>query len=89
MQLKAVHEYLNCEHDTKMGRPLPGEWSLEETQRKKGIPRQVNTFDCGVFICMYVYYLAFGKEEMDFNQDQISQHARFMIGVSILQGTLV
>mmetsp|Transcript_36621 Transcript_36621/g.79758 ORF Transcript_36621/g.79758 Transcript_36621/m.79758 type:complete len:645 (+) Transcript_36621:548-2482(+) len=68
--LKAVLSYLKQEHEAKKGRPLPraDEWNL--VCCTTDTPRQVNDYDCGVFMCEFCDYisvdepLAFGQEQM-------------------------
>ena len=39
----------------------------------KDIPRQTNTFDCGVFTCLFAKYLT-QKKKFDFNQDDMPNY---------------
>ena len=52
--------YLGDEHQDKLQRPMEKEgWVLDEPA--KGIPRQRNGYDCGVFLCMFADYLVGDK----------------------------
>jgi sentrin-specific protease 1 len=60
-ELQAVHEYLKHEHLDKEGYPLPDYWRITDSTNDRHVPRQGNRNDCGVFVCMYGYYLSMGK----------------------------
>ena len=47
--------------------PIGGEWSLKD---EKSIPRQSNSFDCGVFVCQMAERLS-RQNPLDFNQTQM------------------
>lgn len=51
------------------------------------MPRQKNSFDCGVFTCMYANYVSIGKK-VDFNQDDMGRF-RKQIGCEIYSKKLV
>ncbi|XP_043285705.1 sentrin-specific protease 1-like [Venturia canescens] len=46
------------------------QWSLTT---KKDIPRQLNGYDCGVFICQYANKYEAANREMSFSQEEIPQ----------------
>ncbi|XP_043271898.1 sentrin-specific protease 1-like [Venturia canescens] len=71
--LEELLQYLMLEASKKGQRDFnKEEWKLVI---KKNIPRQLNTYDCGVFICMFARYEAEGKR-VDFDQRDMSQLRR-------------
>jgi sentrin-specific protease 1 len=60
--LKNLFQYLKDEHESKKGSPLPGakEWRLVGTDKKE-TPQQHNGYNCGVFVCMFAYFLSLGR----------------------------
>lgn len=66
--MKNLMRYLQDEHQNKKGFPLPtsNEWRLENIVS----PLQTNAVDCGVFVCMFITFLAldcpltFGQQDM-------------------------
>eukprot|EP00977_Amphora_coffeiformis_P004177 scaffold848_cov120-Amphora_coffeaeformis.AAC.5 len=94
--LKNLNKYLEEEHMVKKGKSLPKGWKITDTTIDKNLPRQDNGFDCGVFVCMYAYYLSMGAspytEENDpiFDQTIINEsYIRAKIGLSILKGEVL
>ena len=64
--------------------PFPkGEWSIV---RLKGLPRQMNGYDCGVFTCAFADFLSIGLEDLRFTQRDISI-MRNRIVLALLKGT--
>ena len=85
--LRLLRRYLKVEHKDKKGSNLPSEWKMFETSQD--VPRQGNDYDCGVFICMFAYYLSLGQD-FAFDQNDIStKMARAKIGCSILEGKVL
>jgi len=50
-------------------------------------PQQTNGFDCGVFMCKFMDYLA-RNEKINFTQDQIN-YFRYLMAVEIIEGKLL
>lgn len=46
------------------------EWSVVKLT---GVPRQMNEFDCGIFVCAYASLLGVGLEDFTFTQSDVSQ----------------
>ena len=68
--LHGVLQYLNDEHLHKKHRPLDPGWSVERCPAT--CPRQLNGFDCGVFVCMICDFIS-SDCELTFNQDHINR----------------
>jgi Ulp1 family protease len=51
------------------------------------IPRQENTYDCGVFLCKYIEYLSRG-EQITFTQQDMN-YFRLLITTELLEGKLM
>jgi len=49
-----------------------------KTEFVKNVPQQGNGIDCGVFMCMFIYHLAFNMP-FDFSQEHISYFRRKML----------
>jgi len=87
--LHLLLHYLEADHMDKKLCELPPDWKVIDTT--PNIPRQENGFDCGVFICMFAYYLSSGQA-LTFDQSGIdgdgnyATMARAKIGSSILEG---
>jgi hypothetical protein len=61
MHLEVIHKYLMEEHKVQYdGEELPKAWHTTDTTNDWNVPRQGNGCDCGVFVCMYAYYLSMG-----------------------------
>jgi hypothetical protein len=58
--LESIFRYLQDEHLDKKKTPLPGldEWMLISSP--DGTPQQNNSYDCGVFTCMFALFLCEG-----------------------------
>ena len=75
-------EYLICEHEDKLGRPLPDpdEWKLAEVDA----PAQDNGSDCGVFTCAAAEYISDGRFDerhppaFDYSQDDVEDQRRLI-----------
>lgn len=69
---KIIRTYLESEWNSRK-KKTDGEWIDKDWHTifpKQGIPQQRNSFDCGVFVCMFMdFYLA--GEEPNFTQDNI------------------
>ena len=76
--LKTLECYLIEEHRVKKGRPM--NW------RKiivRGIPQQLDTSDCGMFLCKYAEYLT-RKAQLTFTQENMPFfRIRMIIGIAI------
>ncbi|KAH0473828.1 MAG: hypothetical protein KVP17_001953 [Porospora cf. gigantea B] len=75
-------EYLKCEHEDKLGRPLAysDEWMLAEVDA----PTQDNGSDCGVFTCAAAEYISDGRFDerhppaFDYGQDDVEDQRRLI-----------
>lgn len=52
------------------------------------VSKQNNGWDCGVFICLFIYLLLQEKELL-FTQSQVNQHVREKNALSLLKGKLI
>lgn len=82
--LDAMLRYLQDEHKTKKGAPLPGGWT--KTRTTPDTPRQHNGYDCGVFAVFCAHYAALGAK-LDFSQADI-RHFRNRMMIDILNKRL-
>lgn len=81
--------YLKADHEDKKGCKPPSDWTIKDANTTANVPTQANGYDCGVFVCMYAYYLSMGKE-LTFTQESLDEAlARKKIGLSILVGKVV
>ena len=51
---------------------VPSEWRVEVAVNA---PPQLNDYDCGVYVCMYAFYLSVGRVP-SFTQDDVSTFRR-------------
>ena len=86
--LEALFRYVQDEHQDKKGAPLPDAdaWELVPCNPAT-TPRQLNGYDCGVFTCMFVDFVA-KNCPLTFGQEHITQ-CRQRIALSILQGRAI
>mmetsp|Transcript_368 Transcript_368/g.614 ORF Transcript_368/g.614 Transcript_368/m.614 type:complete len:572 (-) Transcript_368:78-1793(-) len=79
--------YLKDEWASKKGGELPDidKWSIVGAE--KGVPRQKNGYDCGVFTCMFADFLSMDRP-LTFDQSHINQ-CRERIVLSILKGMAI
>ena len=77
-----LHRYLQDEHQTRYGRPLPHVWRIEMA---RGIPQQGNGYDCGVFCCMFIDRLL-RQRGWDFTAAH-SRYLRARITLALIQGS--
>mmetsp|Transcript_23014 Transcript_23014/g.54619 ORF Transcript_23014/g.54619 Transcript_23014/m.54619 type:complete len:556 (+) Transcript_23014:112-1779(+) len=81
--------YLADEHLHKQKAPLNiSQWTMLGTNREA--PIQTNGFDCGVFVCMYAYFLTLGNgpAEFQFDKEWVNRYGRNFIACSILKGSI-
>ena len=83
LYLQSLFQYIKDEHMDKKKCPLPNpeEWTLVHTT--SDTPQQRNGYDCGVFTCMFAYFLS-QNFPLDFSQDDI-EHCRDHIFFTIMQ----
>ncbi len=83
-----IMHYLRDEHLDKIGEPLPHSdfWCLVG-HIPGGAPLQENTWDCGVFVCMFMDFDSLGIP-LEFKQAHAPQFWRIM-ALSINRGALV
>lgn len=62
-------------------------WTHLEVEYCKDLPHQENGYDCGVFTCMYGYFLSMNRG-FSFHQDQLA-HVRKCIALSIIKDQLM
>ena len=91
LYLDSLLQYLKDEHLQKKKTPLPldFEWKVIDTKPNE-TPRQLNFYDCGVFVCMFAYFLSLGLP-LGFTQDDINANngqGRRAIALSILNGNV-
>eukprot|EP00924_Labyrinthula_sp_SR-Ha-C_P003326 augustus_masked-scaffold_15-processed-gene-6.49-mRNA-1 protein AED:0.24 eAED:0.25 QI:0/-1/0/1/-1/1/1/0/463 len=80
-----IARYLQDESMDKLNKQLElSSWTLGA--KGKSIPQQRNGFDCGVFVCIFSYYLVF-EQELDFDQADMS-YFRKRICLDILHDKL-
>ena len=73
--------YLRDEHRARFNRELPPVW---RTETVRGIPRQGDGFNCGVFCCYYMDYLL-RQRPWDFTM-QHSPYMRARVTLALIQG---
>mmetsp|Transcript_35915 Transcript_35915/g.86539 ORF Transcript_35915/g.86539 Transcript_35915/m.86539 type:complete len:113 (-) Transcript_35915:504-842(-) len=83
--LNSLFRYLDDEHKDKKASSLPykDRWDLIDVQLNE-TPAQTNDDDCGVFLCMFAYFLSMGRP-LEFTQDDITKHGRDFLRLSILR----
>merc|ERR1712012_96922 len=75
--LAELDDYLHQEYLAKKGKTLDAE--VFDRNLVKGIPRQLNGSDCGVFTCQYAEFLSRGAS-LDFSQGDMPRVRRRMAG---------
>ena len=89
LHLKALKQFLEQVHLEKHGIELPQGWRCTDTMIDTNVPRQENGYDCGIFVCMYAYFLSLGLD-FNFDQDRIYENeCRSKIGMAILEGKVL
>ena len=74
--LNMLFDYLKCEfRDKKKSKGSWNDWKLIPCGRNT--PQQENGFDCGVFVCMYIHYIA-DNRELNFTQEDINNYRKFI-----------
>lgn len=83
--LQHLFRYLQDEHKIKKGSPLPEveKWRVMHNSVAGGIPLQENGYDCGVFTCMFAYFLLMDFP-LVFTQEHINESRKWMV-LSILK----
>jgi len=68
--LKLILKYLMMEHADKKGEEFhPSGWLLMNV---KNCPQQLNSWDCGVFVCMFAEYLS-RDAQLNFSQKNMNR----------------
>jgi Ulp1 family protease len=69
--LQSIFQYIKDEHKDKKKSSMPDgdQWQIIPTQRDT--PRQRNGYDCGVFTCMFAYFLS-KNQPLTFSQEHIA-----------------
>ena len=80
-----VLQFLQLEHAIKKRSPLTGNWKMVAMSDQ--IPKQNNTDDCGVFVCMYAEFSSRAANEFSFKSTDMSLY-RKLIAYEILTGEL-
>ena len=85
--LRAIFQYLKDEWEDKRGGELPDaeQWTLITT--RNCTPMQHNSFDCGVFTCMFADFISMGYD-LAFNQAHID-YCRNRILRSVLNDAII
>ncbi|KAJ3032714.1 hypothetical protein HDV00_007190 [Rhizophlyctis rosea] len=93
VEVDAVKRFLCDEFDDKKKanlvwakgneKPNPGEWTVHPA---RNIPRQCNTWDCGIYTILYAEYLS-REERWDFHQRDIAYFRR-RIAIELLEGRI-
>lgn len=92
-ELHTLMCYLKTEHVEKQQGVLSANWTLTDSN-DNNIPMQGNGYDCGVFVCMYAFYLSMGRD-LTFHQGTIdgdgnpATSGRAKIGCSILERKII
>ena len=74
--LNKLLDYLKFEfQDKKKNKGSWSEWQLVPC--KDDTPSQENGYDCGVFVCMFIHYIAENRE-LNFNQRDINNYRKFI-----------
>ena len=82
--LQILMEYLKLEHQMKKNSPLDAtNWSQVI---ERALPRQLNSYDCGVFCCKYGDFIA-TKSPLHFQQSDIPYFRKLMI-YEVVKGSL-
>ena len=80
-----MQQYLKDEWKDKKGsEEFPYSFSFDDTTE---VPHQTNSYDCGVFTCMFAECLTRGRG-IDFDQDDISD-CRFVIALQIARKSIL
>ena len=82
--LQVLQQYLTQESHAQHSEFHPAMW---HSSHQKDIPAQMNSFDCGVFVCTYALHLA-ENIAFDFTQDDMSDIRKF-IAFQLLSKKLV
>lgn len=88
--LEALKRYLMDEWQSKKGgNPLPDadQWKLITGNDRDDVPKQQNTYDCGVFTCMFADFIS-RDIPLLFSQSHINE-CRKRIALSILKGVAI
>jgi len=81
--LAELNDYLHEEYLAKKGKSLDAE--VFDSNLVKGIPRQLNGSDCGVFTCQYAEFLS-REASFEFSQGDMPR-LRKRMAAEILQNT--
>ena len=87
--LQHIFRYLQDEHYSKNGKALPHieSWKVMRHSAAENIPSQKNSVDCGVFVCVFAYFLLLDLP-FEFNQEHILRARKWMV-LSILRGEIL
>lgn len=81
---QTLRRYLVDEADDKMPQETraPIEWRIEVVATA---PRQRNGFDCGVFCCMFAFYLSVGRVPSFTQDDMLTFRRRILLDIHRLR----
>ena len=85
--VEGIFQYIKDEHQAKHGAPLPDPDSWRLVACTRDTPRQLNGYDCGVFLCMFADFLSKGCPLL-FDQTMITQ-CRERIALAIMKGQAI
>ena len=78
-RMHRIEKYLKSKIDH------PGKWNKSVMD----VPQQSNGYDCGIYVCMFVYWTCFLEEVPSFNQANVDDHGRESIFTSIEKNRFV
>ena len=74
--LSRLFEYLKCEFQEKKN--SIGSWhNWQLVPCNYDTPKQLNGYDCGVFVCMFIHFIADNRELL-FNQNDVNNYRNFI-----------
>jgi len=80
-----LQRYLADEHIERRGGPLPIGSSWELIEDEPSLPRQRNSYDCGVFTCLYAEHFGAGKS-LEFDRTNMTDH-RLRLAARLLRAS--
>ena len=70
-----ITQYMADEYDRLYKNNYPLKDKLPKNAVYASCPKQTNTWDCGVYVCLFGYYLAMEKK-MDFSPEYVTKYRR-------------
>ena len=86
--VELIRQYLIEEHNNKKNRPLDvSGWTFDQSF---DIPEQRNSWDCGVFSCMFAEFVTRGlRLHKNIFTESDMEYFRVKMGVEIIKGSLI